>query len=78
MAQLDLFGYKAPWGGRSPRALTRGAKLFSFKARAGAVTCDMKDPLQLELFRMSKRAGHRRVVYDGAPLLVPLGRRYGV
>ncbi len=66
--QLQLFP-EEPWGGVSPRALTRGYSLHILRADPPLREVFF-DPEQLELFG---REGERRrkgpFVYEGAPLL---------
>jgi len=61
-----------PWNGQSPRALTRAAKSAIFKAQAAKGRPQMKDPAQLELFRVGEK---RLPEYRGAPSLLPLPKR---
>jgi len=61
-----------PWGGVSPRALTKGFKKFSLKAQAVKRMIAVFDPEQCDLFVVSKNVGPR---YSGAPLLLPLRGR---
>jgi len=75
--QLELFSpgayeiLRIPWGGLSPRALTRGSKVVILKAQAGR---SVSAAVLLDLFETDKiRKGAR--VYSGAPLLFPLLRR---
>ena len=66
--QLDLFEdvMRQPWQGRSPRGLTRAAKLLFFR-QAPQRTPDIFDGDQLTLFpELVKKAPQ---VYRGAPLL---------
>ncbi len=59
---------REPWGGRSPRALTRGAKRFILKAQAGKSTSDfVGDPRQCDLWLPVEKAPWE---YQGAPLLL--------
>jgi len=61
-----------PWGGRSPRDLTREGIRRIFEARAGEKhESFFVDPDQFDLFRAAIR-GRRR--YGGAPTLLPLPR----
>ena len=71
--QLDLWQAELvamPWGGQSPRALTRAAKRFIFKARAVKDERFFSDPTQLKLFD-EQIPGPR---YTGASTLIPLPR----
>jgi len=58
-----------PWGGRSPRALTRGYERFNLKAQAKKSASDFVDPEQYDFWLPVKKAPR---VYRGAPLLLPL------
>jgi len=64
-------GHSLPWGGRSPRALTRGHRRITLKAQAEKSVSDFVDPDQLDLWLKVKKAPWK---YQGAPLLVPYGR----
>ncbi len=68
MDQLELDLFKGvPWGGRSPRALTRVALSIIFKpegVREDSIFFDMR---QIDLF---KKSGPRR--FAGASPLLPL------
>ena len=70
--QLELFlpreaGYvRVPWGGLSPRALTRGHGRFTLKAQAAKSVRDSADAEQLEFWATGEKAPW---VYQGAPLL---------
>jgi len=74
LSQLDLWPKevvaisKLPWGGRSPRALTRGHLGVILKAQAEKSVSDFVDPDQLEIWVPVKRAPR----YAGAPTLLPL------
>ncbi len=72
---LDLFP-GGPWGGRSPRALTRGRNgLFLRPEPRGHEVMDARDPLQYDLCRPNvptRKKGPS--VYEGAPLLLLLKR----
>ncbi len=59
----------APWGGVSPRVLTRAHKRFTLKAQAAKSTSDFVDPEQYDLWLPAKKGPF---VYEGAPLLVAL------
>ncbi len=66
-------GHELPWGGRSPRALTRGYERFILKAQAAKSTSDfVGDPGQFDLWLPIKKAPRE---YLGAPSLLPLPRR---
>jgi len=73
--QLDLFGFElpgvpaAPWGGRSPRGLTRGANLIILRQEPQKDDRNRFDPNQYDLFRAAIPGRSR---YGGAPSLLPL------
>ena len=73
--QLDLWQSEVaalPWGGQSPRALTKvGLGLFS-RHKPPKDERFFSDPCQLELF--SEGVGGPPVRYRGAPLLLSLER----
>ena len=59
---------RLPWGGRSPRALTRCSERAIFKAQAEKSVSDfVSDENQHDLWLTIKKAPWRR---QGAPLLV--------
>jgi len=60
-----------PWEGRSPRVLTRAAMSPIFKAQAAKARAVFTDPAQCEMWRHDQKGP--LVVYQGAPLLLPLG-----
>ena len=62
-------GHSLPWGGRSPRALTRGYERFTLKAQAEKSASGFLDPEQCDLWLPKNKAPR---IYRGAPLLVPL------
>jgi len=73
--QLELFLLEdvvaveyLPWGGRSPRELTKSLEQCIFEAGAGGRMS------KLILARTSESHQSRGPVYDGAPLLLPLKR----
>ncbi len=70
---LDLVGGTAelriPWGGRSPRALTRVSLSFIFKPQGEKSMSEFVDPEQCDLFAQTER-GPR--FYTGAAPLLPL------
>ena len=73
--QLDLFDdvVRSPWGGRSPRGLTRAARSLIFKAGAAKKhERFVLDPQQYDLF---DEGFIRPLYYRGAPTLLPLNRR---
>ena len=63
-----------PWGGRSPRALTRGHLGLIFKARAvESASAVFVDPRQFDLFDAGKRRNlRRRAAAPSAFTLLPL------
>ena len=67
--ELQLFPGE-PWGGRSPRALTRARSGFIFKPQGVKDERFFVDPLQLDLFAIDRIPP--RKLYSGAPLLVDL------
>ncbi len=77
--QLELFGAivirdrAVPWGGSSPRALTRGYKRFTLKAQAAKSVSGFVDPEQYDLWLPMKKAPW---IYQGAPLLQDLEEGY--
>ncbi len=66
--ELDDVRLRLPWGGRSPRGLTRAHELFIFKAQAEKSTSAIVDPAQGDLFETVARPG----VWGGSPSLLPL------
>ena len=63
--ELELMDQvEEPWGGMSPRHLTRGANLFRFEARAGDMSC----PTLLELLGIDEPLKGKGP--EGAPSLV--------
>ena len=67
--QLDLWQEEldaSPWGGRSPRSLTRVALGFIFEARAAKDERFFVDPDQLRFSFLGDKAPWK---YQGAPLL---------
>ena len=58
-----------PWGGQSPRALTRAAKALFLRREPQKDDSFFVDPNQYDLF-LAVIPGRFR--YGGAPLLVPL------
>ena len=67
--ELDDVRLVLPWGGRSPRELTRARVSFIFKAGAVKKRERIRDPRQLDLF---ERAVEGPFVYEGVPLLFGL------
>ncbi len=57
---------RLPWGGRSPRALTRVALRGILKAQADKSVSNFVDPEQYDLWLPIKKAPWQ---YEGAPLL---------
>jgi len=74
--EMDLFPGE-PWGGRSPRGLTRvGLGLFSKRERQGHEV--EKDPAQLDAWGLPTKATQRKRAPEqssGAPPLLPLKGR---
>jgi len=67
--ELDLFRGE-PWGGRSPRGLTRVGLGLILTARADGARVMTPDPAQLDLFpRRRQRLKHQSRM---APTLLPL------
>jgi len=69
--QLDLWEAEVaalPWGGQSPRALTRAAKALFLRREPQKDARYVVDPDQSDLWLPAQKS----LVYDGAPLLVPL------
>jgi len=64
--ELDDVRLNLPWGGRSPRGLTRAATSVILKARAAESMSEFVDPAQSEIFVARSK---RRPQYEGAPLL---------
>jgi len=78
VGQLDLFAYEVsdePWGGVSPRGLTRSYKRFNLPAWAEKRMVVYVDPEQYDLWLPMKRAPSE---YFGAPLLLPLAAGRGI
>ncbi len=68
-SQLELELYPGePWGGRSPRGLTRAALGLIFKPQGVKSVSDFVDPAQLELFELDKGSS---LFEGGAPSLLP-------
>jgi len=59
-------GCEEPWGGQSPRALTRGFRVGILKAQAAKSMSDFVDREQCDLWLPKIEAPW---VYQGAPLL---------
>ncbi len=75
--QLFLpLGQEEPWGGRSPRALTRARSALYLRPEPPGAMRLVEDCEQLELwpaeYPETMREGPR--IYSGAPLLVALSR----
>jgi len=70
---LDLFP-GVPWGGRSPRGLTRVRLGLIFNARAEEPRGFSRDQAQLVLWPVSKKPRRRKRLQQaaGAPTLLPL------
>ncbi len=60
--------HRVPWGGRSPRALTKGFGRFTLKAQADKSMRDSVDPAQVDLWPEWKGGP----CYAGAPTLLRL------
>ena len=58
-----------PWSGRSPRALTRGAKALFLKRERQKDARFLVDPCQGDLFAFARNQS-RRGISPAAPLLV--------
>jgi len=69
---LDLGLADPPWGGQSPRALTRAAKALFLRREPQKDDRFFVDPDQYDMFPAAIR---RRFRYGGAPSLLPLPRR---
>jgi len=74
---LEVGGGKAsselPWGGRSPRGLTKARERFIFKARAEKSVSDfVRDEGQYDLWLPMTKVPWK---YQGAPSLLPLPRK---
>ena len=69
MAQLDLWQAELdglPWGGQSPRVLTRSYKSLFLRREPQKDDCFFVDPEQLELFPAAITGPPQ---YEGAPSL---------
>ncbi len=70
VARLKEYGVvRVPWGGRSPRELTRTHSLFIFKTQGGKSLSGDDCGDQLELWPITKKGRPR---YSGAAPLLPL------
>ena len=70
MRQYDLFPEEVgrlPWGGRSPRGLTRGANLLYLRREPQKDERFFVDPEQTDLFPAAITGP---LQYEGAPLLL--------
>jgi len=66
----DLEEARQPWGGRSPRGLTKAFRRFTLKAQAEKSVSDfVSDENQYDLWLPIKKAPW---IYQGAPLLKDL------
>ena len=72
LLDLDDQRVRVPWGGSSPRSLTRAARALFSKRELQKDDRFFVDPDQLTLFPEAI-VGPRR--YGGAPCLLPLKRR---
>ena len=75
-AQLDLWQLEVdvlPWGGRSPRSLTKAQISLFLKRERQERERFFADPSQVDMFRRRRKKAPRE--YLGAPSLVPLPRR---
>ncbi len=61
-----------PWGGRSPRELTKIRKLLFLRHTPREYERFFADPDQYDMFAVDQKGPP---VYGGAPLLLPLKRR---
>ena len=61
-----------PWGGASPRELTRAYKSLFLRRKLQKDDCFFVDPNQYDLFRAAIRG---RPQYGGAPSLLPVPRK---
>ncbi len=61
-----------PWGGRSPRSLTRVQKALFLKRERQKGDRFFVDPSQIDMWLAAPRAPR---IYRGAPSLLPLPRR---
>ena len=62
-------GHEEPWGGRSPRDLTRGGLVRIFKAQAEKSVSDFVSCDQFSLRLVYQKSGP---LYEGAAPLLPL------
>jgi len=69
--QLDLFldAARIPWGGRSPRALTKAAQLLFSKHGGEKSMSDFVDGDQIEIWPTDKNGPPSS--FGGSPLLLP-------
>jgi len=70
--ELGLGLVDLPWGGQSPRSLTRSAKALFLKRERQKEDRFFVDPDQMDLFRAAKAVPPE---YQGAPSLLPLPAR---
>jgi len=72
--QLELFEAMAleesrlPWGGKSPRGLTRGSGVLYSRREPREDACCFADVNQVDMFRRRLKKAPWR--YEGAPLLI--------
>jgi len=67
--QLDLWPAwvgRLPWGGQSPRALTRGAEVLFLRREPQKDARSAVDIFQVDMFSADRKVPF---VYEGAPLL---------
>ena len=73
--ELGLFAGE-PWGGQSPRVLTRGFSGLFLRQKPPSHEVIFHDPAQLELWCRTRPHGERGPSLSGAPLLLePYSRR---
>ncbi len=72
--ELDDARVRIPWGGQTPRSLTKVQKALFLSQAAKKCKRFFVDPEQTDLFRAAKKGPPR---YEGAPSLFPLPRGGG-
>ena len=70
--ELARAAARVPWGGRSPRDLTKVGLALIFQAGADKSASDDGGFVQLELFVRNEKAPW---LYQGAPLLLEVSQR---